>query len=79
MYPECFEEKDKHFLNFEYKIRVDSNVEPKVHPPRCVPFELKPKLEVKLLKMEHLSLFNLLNPPGNHLWLPHHRVYSIIF
>ena len=52
MYPECLKEKDKYFLKFEYKIRVDSNAETKVHPPRRVPFELKPKLEVKLLEME---------------------------
>ena len=63
MYPECFEEKDKHFLNFEYKIRVDSSVEPKVHPPRRVPFELKPKLEAKLLEMERKGVITRVPEP----------------
>ena len=52
MYPECFQDQGKHFLNFEYNIKLDPTIEPKVHPPRRVPFELKPKLEAKLKEME---------------------------
>ncbi len=52
MYPECFEQKGKGFLNFEYDIKLDSSVPPKVHPPRRVPMELKPKLKEKLDEME---------------------------
>ena len=52
MYPKCFKDKGKHFLDFEYNIKIDPTVEPKVHPPRCVAFELKSKLEAKLKEME---------------------------
>ena len=51
MYPECFETEGKHFLDFEYSIRVDPSVIPKAHPPRRVPLELKDKLGSKLEEM----------------------------
>ena len=39
MYPECFEQEGKHFLNFEYDIKLDPAVPPKVHPFRRVPLD----------------------------------------
>ena len=63
MYPECFHDRDKHFLNFEYSIKVDPSVEPKVHPPRRVPFELKPKLEAKLAEMEQKGVITRVPEP----------------
>ena len=41
MYPECFETKGKHFLDFEYSIKLDPSVKPQANPPRRVPLELK--------------------------------------
>ena len=32
MYPECFEDQGKHFLDFEYTIKIDESVPPKAHP-----------------------------------------------
>ena len=32
MYPKCFETQGKHFLDFEYTIKIDPSVKPK--PPR---------------------------------------------
>ena len=52
MYPECFKQEGKHFKNFEYDIKIDPTVEPKIHPPRRVPMELKDKLKLKLDEME---------------------------
>ena len=51
MYPECFEQERKHFLDFEYDIKVDQKIPPKVHPPRRVPLELREKLKAKLEEM----------------------------
>jgi hypothetical protein len=56
MYPECFEQEGKHFLNFEYDIKLDPAVPPKVHPPRRVPLELKRGLKVKLDEMEQKGI-----------------------
>ena len=63
MYPECFEDKGKHFLDFEYNIKIDPTVEPKVHPPRRVPFELKSKLEAKLKEMEQKGVITRVPEP----------------
>ena len=52
MYPECFEIEGKHFLDFEYSIKVDQSVLPKANPPRRIPLEVKEKLLAKLKEME---------------------------
>ena len=63
MYPECFEEEGKQFLNFEYEIKLDPAVPPKVHPPRRVPLELKEGLKTKLDEMEHKGIITKVSEP----------------
>ena len=63
MYPECFDQDGKHFLNFEYSIKVDQRVQPKVHPPRRVPLELKDKLKAKLEKMVQKGIIKKVQEP----------------
>ena len=46
MYPECFDNSDKHFLDFEYEIKVDDNVKPCIHAQRRMPIE--PRVRRKL-------------------------------
>ena len=48
MYPECFNHKDKHFLNFEYKIKLDERVKPRIHAQRRLPIELRNRVKKKL-------------------------------
>ena len=48
MYPECFNHKDKHFLDFEYKIKLDKSVKPRIHAQRRVPIELRARVKKKL-------------------------------
>ena len=52
MYPECFDLKGKYFKDFEYTIKLDPSVKPKVHPPRRIAMEVKGKFKQKLDQME---------------------------
>ena len=63
MYPECFETKGKHFLDFEYSIKLDPSVKPQANPPRRVPLELKDKLRVKLEEMLERGVIYKVNEP----------------
>ena len=63
MYPECFEQEGKYFKDFEYKIKLDPSVKPKVHPPRRMPLELKDKFKRKLDEMERKGIIFKVNEP----------------
>ena len=63
MYPECFEQKGKCFENFEYEIKIDPTVQPKAHPARRVPFELKDKLKAKLDEMIEKEIISRVEEP----------------
>ena len=56
MYPECFTLEGKYFKIFKYDIKTDPNVQPKQHPPRRVPLELKDELRKKLDDMERKGI-----------------------
>ena len=63
MYPECFNQSNKHFLNFEYDIKMNPSASPKVHPPRRVPLEIRDKVKVKLEEMESKGVISKVNDP----------------
>ena len=63
MYPECFETQGKHFLDFEYTIKIDPSVKPKANPPRRVPLELKDKLKAKLEEMLKRGITHKVSEP----------------
>lgn len=63
MYPECFATEGKHFLDFEYSIKVDPSVIPKAHPPRRVPLELRDKLGSKLEEMVRRGIIERVSEP----------------
>ena len=63
MYPECFEQEGKYFKNFEYEIKLDPGAQPKVHPPRRVPLEVKSKLEAKLMDMQKKGVIKRVHGP----------------
>ena len=43
-------------LQGKYKIKIDPNVTPVIHPPRRVPFALKPKLKAELQRMLEMGV-----------------------
>ena len=63
MYPECFKDQGKHFLDFEYTIKIDESVPPKAHPPRRVPLELQEKLNIKLQEMMKRGIIKRVTGP----------------
>ena len=63
MYPECFQQKGKYFKNFEYDIKIDANVQPKAHPARRVPFEVREKLKEKLDEMMEKGIITKVEEP----------------
>ena len=68
MYPEYFGQENKHFLYFEYQIKVDPETL-KIDPPRRVALELKPKLKEKLDKMEGKGVISK-EPEATHGSIP---------
>ena len=63
MYLECFQQKGKYFKNFEYDIKIDANVQPKAHPARRVPFEVREKLKEKLDEMMEKGIITKVEEP----------------
>ena len=51
------------FENFEYEIKLDPGAQPKVHPPRRVPLEVKSKLEAKLMDMQKKGVIKRVHGP----------------
>ena len=49
------------FLEGEYKIRTDESICPVVHPPRKVPFSIKPKIKEELDCMRKLNVMEKVN------------------
>ena len=52
MYPECFDNVNKTFPDYVYKIKIDPSVKPTVHAARRIPLELKDKVKDELKRME---------------------------
>ena len=48
----------------EYKIKVDPNVAPVMHPPRRVPFALKHKLMAELERMMEMGIISKVDIPS---------------
>ena len=48
----------------EYKIKVDPNVAPVIHPPRRVPFALKHKLTAELERMMEMRIISKVDTPS---------------
>ena len=63
MYPECFDPHGKFFKNFEYEIKIDPDVKPKIHPPRRCAIELKEKFREKLLEMKQRGIILKVDEP----------------
>lgn len=53
------------YLEGEYKIRTDESICPVVHPPRKVPFAIKPKEKEELDRMQKLNVIEKVNQPTN--------------
>ena len=51
------------YLQGKYKIKIDPNVTPVIHPPRRVPFALKPKLKAELQRMLDMSVMSKVETP----------------
>ena len=60
-YSDCFEGLE--CLPGEYKIRVDENVPPVVHPCRKIPFKLRRKHTEELTRMEKLGVIKKIDEP----------------
>ena len=63
MYPECFDPHGKFFKNFEYEIKIDPDVKPKIHPPHRCAIELKEKFREKLLEMKQRGIILEVDEP----------------
>ena len=50
-------------LQGKYKIKIDPNVTPVIHPPRRVPFALKPKLKAELQRMLEMGVISKVETP----------------
>ena len=50
-------------LSGEYKIKVDSSIDPVIEPPRCIPFSLQQKVKTKLDRMESLNIIEKVTHP----------------
>ena len=50
-------------LQGKYKIKIDPNVAPVIHPPRRVPFALKPMLKAELQRMVEMGVISKVETP----------------
>ena len=50
-------------LQGKHKIKIDPNVTPVIHPPRRVPFVLKPKLKAELQRMLEMGVISKVETP----------------
>ena len=50
-------------LQGKYKIKIDPNVTPVIHPPRRVPFALKPELKAELQRMLEMGVISKIETP----------------
>ena len=63
MYPECFDQNDRYRKDYQYDIKIVPAVQPKIHPPRRIPLELKSKFKAKLDEMVARGILAKVNTP----------------
>ena len=49
--------------NIQYHINIDQTCKPVIHPPRCVPVTLRPKIQDELKRMEELNVIEKVEGP----------------
>jgi hypothetical protein len=63
MYPECFDTRNKYFQDYEYEIKLDTDIKPVVHAQRRLPIELRHRVKHKLEAMEKGEILAKVHEP----------------